>query len=558
MSSVNGSDNQNQKNRYEETIRRQREDSQRRESEIIKKHNKELRRISEVHQTEVDKIREDHGNQMNEYGRRARSALTVKDKHYQNEIANMKKLHTEQYAKIKEDHNLQLEATRDANKRNNRLREDNNEKRFKELNEHYNHLTKESEENTIKRIEKLRGDQGEALAKQREKLNTAHEEEVSGLSDLRMQQNREHQRAYDELRQTSASRIKQQETRHLLDKQRISDAHMSHIRQNEIESSDNANTLRKSFEEGLDNLRYEQAVKERNNRDSYNKNMLELKADANQNMNEKVGRLENNIREIQFKKTREKVNADHQKSREINALKEQFHQNVLVEQDKNQLQAEAFKKQNRDDIRDVRKEMSDVMKENTKFYQRQIEVDNFKNRHALDNIKSDFESRSEQADKIADMRIHQARENASAKVEIERERNSQQIEMLRSDNEKEKLDMSLKLNQNKNQALTDLKKKMQKMQTEHDLTLARMKSEYDKKLAEMHQKHTVEKAQMRNSTKHSIDDLQRVHDTELTSVKMRYENKLQEMNNSHKKEIQRVNVRHEQQLDDVISTFNKA
>ncbi|MCB9026816.1 MAG: hypothetical protein H6625_10895 [Bdellovibrionaceae bacterium] len=556
MSSVNGSDSQ--KNRYEETIRNQREDYQQKESETVKKHNKELRRISEAHQKEVEKIRQDHTSQLGEYSNRMRGALSVKDKHYQQEIANLKKLHRDQYAKIKDEQNQQLEATRTANAKNNMQRENMTTLRMNSLNDHYNETLREKDEKNTEKISQLSESQAAALKDQRKRLVTAHSEEIGALQQTRQEQLNEKQRAYENLRQSTAGRLKQQETRHFLDKQRSSDAHMSHNRQREVEFSDEAQHTRESFKDSMNDLKREHADRERQHDFDRNQSHLDFKFMANKDLTQKVGRLEDEIKEVKFQEGLKDKKDKRQSEKEIKNIRNAFQKNIDLYKEQNEILAEDFKKSNAEDINKVSNKMSKQMRDNTKFYQRQMEVENFKSRSALDSIQSDFDSRSNQTEKIADMKIKQIYENTNNRIKSEDNRSQNQIELLKKDNEKEKLDLQIKLNQEKNQKVLYFKEKMQQMQTEQDLKLMKMKADFDKNLADMHQKQTLEKAQMRNQTKSKVEGLQRNHAQEMSAVKMGFEQKLEQVNQQHRMELQRMNAQHEKQLDDVITTFNKA
>ena len=225
----------NQKNRYEETIRRQREEYQKKESELVRKHNKEVRRLNESYQAEIDHLKSDNVAQQGEYARRARQALTTKDNHYKDQISKLKHLHRQQYSKLKEEGQHQLEMTREANNNEKTLERSKNSDQLGQLEDHYKELLRASERNASERIEGVRDAQKEALKSQRNRHNESHDKEVTTLSKMYKDQSSEKQRAYDDLRQNASLRQKSQEIRHLADKQRISDSHLEQMARKEVD-----------------------------------------------------------------------------------------------------------------------------------------------------------------------------------------------------------------------------------------------------------------------------------------------------------------------------------
>ncbi|MCB0362498.1 MAG: hypothetical protein KDD35_07245, partial [Bdellovibrionales bacterium] len=107
MSSVAGSGDSN---RQDEIVRRNREEYLERESQAMRKHNKEIRRLNEAHQAEVDRIKDTFNQQIQEMKERSQQTMTSRDLRHQKETEELRDLYKKQMQAQVESVNSQMEA----------------------------------------------------------------------------------------------------------------------------------------------------------------------------------------------------------------------------------------------------------------------------------------------------------------------------------------------------------------------------------------------------------------------------------------------------------------
>ncbi|NJL25632.1 MAG: hypothetical protein HC902_10965 [Calothrix sp. SM1_5_4] len=94
MSSVGSSDSSS--NPRDEVVRRNREDYQKKEAELVKKQAKELRRLNEQHYAEMERIKNDHQSQMENLRKASTDTISARDHRYQKEIEDIRTMYRKQ------------------------------------------------------------------------------------------------------------------------------------------------------------------------------------------------------------------------------------------------------------------------------------------------------------------------------------------------------------------------------------------------------------------------------------------------------------------------------
>ncbi len=556
MSSVSGADKQ--KNRYEEMIRRQREEYQKRENDLIRRHNIELRAISETHQADIDKLKLSNADKSNEFGQATQTALTQKDSHYQDEISKIQKIHKDQLASLKEDYGRQLAVTRDSQKSQVTSKDKNFDQRMNDMKSHYDEILTATDKNNNKRLAEVHDNQKEALSQQRERLNKVHDSEVKGLTDMRTEEVGERQRAYDQLRQTADMRMKSQEARHRTDTSRVSDTHMEQMRQKAVEFNDLQATDRGGYKEALTKMRQDFVKKEGENDQKREMSAQNLATEVGERINNDVSRLKTEVARAKNESVVNQVKQKHISDREVNAYKQQMFENIDDYKRQKDEMSDGFKDRIASDLRKQRSELSDQIGDSEKYYKRKAEVENFIAKESINNLQSEFGDRDIQLKGQSEMRVKTIRDYALRNEEALKEHHKNEKQVMRDSSEKDKLDVQLKLTDEKNQAVDRTIQRMRKMEIEHSVKEQEAQNLFNKEMAMMNEKQTKEKEEIRSKGKVAIENLQRTHHNELEATKMRYEQKLSEINQQHDQELEKNNRKHQAQLDDLLTSVRKS
>jgi hypothetical protein len=154
MSSING-DAKN-RNNADETIRRSREEYRRRESDLAKKHNKEIRRLTEAHRTELKKVKEGHSERMREAQETMNENITRRDSYYKKQIEDLRKLHRDQVRTSMDSADRKIESARTALAKEKEMSQRATDSKIKDLSHSSNTMLVEKEKRHQESIERLR------------------------------------------------------------------------------------------------------------------------------------------------------------------------------------------------------------------------------------------------------------------------------------------------------------------------------------------------------------------------------------------------------------------
>jgi hypothetical protein len=181
MSSVTATD----RNRADETIRRNREEYQNRENQLIKRHKQEVKHLTEENQKEIEELKGDYSEQLDEMREKMRETLTNKDQQ------NLKKIDDMRQAYLDSLRN----KIADNDEKRNELKESYAAERAKdkEINEQQKHILKNNFDAELQVREKAfqdyskqaQGEVKETIENRTKKLNEKHGSELQAMREDR-------------------------------------------------------------------------------------------------------------------------------------------------------------------------------------------------------------------------------------------------------------------------------------------------------------------------------------------------------------------------------------
>lgn len=556
VSSVNSSDSSS-KNRYNETIRRQREEYQNKESELVKKHNKEIRNLTEMHEREVEKLKSENEGKLNNYRKNVSDVMTLRDNKYQKQIEDLKHMHKTQLEKLRTDQQRDADLMKKANTVDKNLKQKSYDAKLEDLKQHYNQTMLQKDGESHDYITKLRDAQEEAMSAQRKKLNDKHEKEMDFVNEQRREEVGHLEKNFSDLKKNSSQRIRNQEVKHLSDLQRQSNAHLEEHQHTVEQFGKDRDALREAYADSNQEVRDKFLEKEKENALFREAADRDLRNSVNEKYNKKINRLQTQLRETQSDASREQARKDFVARREMSLLKKQQAANLKDYERQKQDMLDSLNQKNAEDVRDIRDENSKLVTHLTKFYRGKNQTDNHIQKQALMNLSTETSARLDQVQNQADMRVENIRNSTQEELSKIRQRSEIKQDLMRTEAEQEKRDLRFQKEDEKNKALNKLKERISSAEVHHQATLDRMKNSYEKRLSDLNEKIIKEKVEMKNDEKVKISDLKRTHQKELDNLKLQYEQKLAQVNEAHNEEMARSNGMYKSQLNQVINTLKK-
>lgn len=556
MSSVGSSDGGNRTS-DNESIRRKYEDFRQRESELVKKHQKEIRRLNEQHYAEVERLKEDHQSQMTDMQRGSHDAISARDHRYQKEIEDVRNVHRKQLQNMAEDNQRKEEALKAAVHDDIDTQKANSDDRYARLTSDYNNNLRAQEENFQKNLEEGREAQQSAIRSNHEKLTRAHQKETESIRADRDQTVRQLQGEYGEYRKAKAREQADHRVLDVQQKARQSDALLRAVaneRENRVSSEAE---LREGFQDGMKVMRerYNQALE----RQSEAGRMVEdgLKSGVIDRVDTQVRRLESENQDLKEQNVRDHMKMKADMRREVANVRDAYQKNVENYRDQRDEAVRLSKDGNRKDIDQVRGELEDRLVENTRRFQGQRDEQTRIFRTAYDQLKGDYDARSAQGRETSDDRVRHI-------VDVT-EQEKQRLIALNSENhtanQRLKADQMKALRENlegdKQGAVNRMQDQMRKQELQHAERMNLVVSKYEKQIQGLKDQLVRERKLGEENMKRMTEEMSRIHKMEVEQVENKNREKVRQLGAQHSTEIRQLNRRHEDKLDQVIGEMKK-
>ena len=554
MSSINSSDSSN---RNDEVVRRNREEYKQKESELVKKHQREIRRLNEAHYGEVENLKENQQSTLGEYQSKSKENLSRRDMKYQKEIENLRALHRKQMTDLSNDAQTRVVTSANASEGGIEMMKNQFQEKSADMTQSHRNEITEKEKAYYQSIEDMRAEQKKAIEGTRQKMNERHTDEMKAVTEGTSTEKAELSRAYRNYRQSAESRLKQQEIQHMSDKQRTSDNFMGTIKNERMTQEDSKQNLREGFKESLEDIDNKYSKHRQEDLKYSALSQESLRSGVNERVNGKMRSLENEVRDLEAQNVRSDVNREQRKAREIKNARDAFQANVDVYKGQKEQLLQQMNEGNAKDIAEVHEETSQLMQNNSRQYLGRMETQNAKNKEAVTTMKSDFTARQDQSSKQADARV----KNVIEVVGNEKARTVKNFEgkfdMLRQQQADEVKELQLNHMMSSVEISEKLKEQMRNREAGHQDKLHQVKNKYEKQISELNDKRTLEKRSADETLKRQAEELKRAHHMELEAQQMQFRDKIAKVEQLHDGEMKTVTERHNEQVDQLVGAMRK-
>lgn len=555
MSSVGSADKRSQQ---DEALRRARETYQERDVDQSKKHSQEIKRLNEIHQTELRQMEEAHGRQMDDLRERTREAISTRDMRYQKEIEDLRSMHQNQVRKAA------VEAEQKQKLTENTMRQQLDkttmikDRQAAEQKAQYESQLGKTQTDFREGLNETRESAQKSIVSQREKLNEAHSKELEAVRGDRDRRLDQAQRDFQSMRTAKDRQLGDLESNKRRSEERLSKAHMESLSNQSAEHSGNLQNAREEFQDGIQNnrSRYEKALQKHTDANSLSSESF--RNTIQNRISNEVDSASAENRRLKNELVRQQESLTRQKNREVSNTRSAMGENITqLERDR----LEAVRVSNARNAKVV----SNVIREKD---QQLLSS----NREFQDKIESE---KTKAKEHIGTTKLQHERELASKELQtMTRETRLKDMNQREEAYLKEFYNESLSANrENFESSLREIREQNKRDQGMIFQNFSKASNErelkFQQKLLEMTQRHQNEvdrlKAEQQTALKNQSVAAEREKKviTEQKNVEMQrqasqFENRIAKLEETHRRELDGLKRRHEESLANMTRLKPKA
>lgn len=545
------------KSGVDERLRQAREEYRTKESELVKKHNKEIRRITEKNMEDIEGLRESHSSQMNNLRQKSRETMTRRDAKYQKEINEMRKMHHENLKKMTKNHQQVLNATKEAARKEARSAKLNKEDRVGDLLERHSNEIQSLNKSYHKNMQEAREKQKEDFDNFRSNVADKHAKEIDELQHKRDIAISEIKRDSNRTKNVLREQLKNEKIKNFEQNQKSSNRLIDAVKEERANNQQVVESQRVAFQEGYakQSEKFVQKMEEmkEGNISALNENNRKV----GERLKKRVDSLELDNRKLKNANVRERLALKADSEREVRMAKESYEAKYKLLLDQREELKKAYGEKNAADIRGMVEEHNKNYNELNDYYKNRIDVENFRNRNAHSATESFFKNSMKAQATQADLRVDKML-NEFKQMEIDlQKRYEEDIKVLKEGHEDEKREMALRMNQERLDALQNLRDRSQEVVRKNSVERDMIKAKYEQQISDMKNKHRRDMKLKDRHEEYVVSEIKRGHTHEIASLRDQYEVKSKEAQKQHKSEIETLNRKHNEKMDQVLATIQR-
>jgi hypothetical protein len=556
MSTISGSDGSS--SRADEKIRKTREDAKERESEIVKKHHREMRRITEQHVAEVQKMKADHARQLKEFHKESQDTISARDHKYQQEMENMRKIHRSQMQNVSGDATRNVDVTRKVASDEVSQARMRNEARVKDLTNDFARSLKSKEENFQRAITKLREANQKSVQEYRENINRKHSEELDLVQQERQREISEIGAQSNQYRKVTEGRIRDQNLRHQQDRQKSSDDLKDAVARERENQSQNEQILREGFKAGLDRTRMRFEEKMSEERARIDAAQGKTKEQVYERINNQIRTLERKSASLKDQNARDQVRYKNDANTQAQNLREAYQENLEVAQRERDEAVRQGNERNHKDVQKVNQKNSKLMVDMNREFLERMNTQEDIHKNSVDAIEADFQAQQTMTKATADNRVKHIVNETEADKERLAEYFSNNREASSISHREEMLELKHKYEKEKREGIDRIKNTMRKQELEHAEKTASVVAKYEKEIARLNDELVKVRRNNDEDLKRLASEMSRQHKMELDAQQLQYQERLRKTQDLHADELRKTNRVHQERVDQLVTTIKKA
>lgn len=552
MSSVSGAD----RNRHTEELRNQREEYQERESEQVKKHRKEIRRLNQQHGEEVARLKENYNSRIEDLRTRSNENLTDRDQANQAKIEEIRSMYHDQLKRKVGDSedrkNEQVSALRGELTKTKQI----NDQQKELLVDQFNTSMAEREDVYQANADKARVEMQDALKSRTSSLNSKHDKELKAVTEDRDRMLAQSATDKNADKNMYENKLRSQERQFNNKMEKAEGNWKENFRQKEVEMDDALQGRNQALqlERRAMQAKYDRATQSKTDQMDQVRKDFE---DAAQ------GRVNREIRSANFE-TQRQQNMRFQeaiKSNRMNQLEKanlaaDYEKRIAVMDDERAQIREKAMDEARDMVQTGARKNERLIGDITREGQRERAIT--KERHAEDRARLEIEAARKEAhtNKTTDGRIRKV-------IQAANEAQTQQIETHERNLNELKSSYAENLMNQRQAQFSQLKDTYLRMEDrlrqndeKHVKKLEDTENSYQAKMKEMEKHYEGEIKKRDELLAKKENQGEKVRRTERETMSLQFESKLAKLDEEHQRELDRLEKRHNDQMLSLTERLN--
>ncbi len=548
MSSINSSD----RNKADDNIRRARETFQQRESENVKKQKKEMRTLAEVHEAEVEALKESHAQQMEDLKSKSRDAITKRDMNYQKEIDELREMHREQLRRVAQDNESKQNRVETTYKSEIEHTNAIAEQQRSALAESFQEAIKEKEGQMYEHHKQTQDMVQESIADSKRRLNNSHQKEMEALVKDRNRQNQEKGRQFEEMRKVKDGVITDLNRTHDTEKQTMTRRFERTVQNERADNKMQHQLAREAFDHGLQENRERFSKASAKEKQGLEMVRGELTESVNNRLNSQVGRLEDEVFDLRRGRDRDNTRKEDQKKTEIKNVRDSFQANIdEYERDRREL-VNANNSKTSQEIKKINKANETHVHASNRFFQEKIGMDQVRHEERLSKQQSDSATKYENAETSNNVRFEKLANFNDMEREKMRTYFEQATGSMRENFESTLREMRLRNKSEQDKLFATFADQSRETEKKFQGRLQDITMRYERQINEINERHQKDLKEQQNASEHKYKEHKKLSSNELATQSAQLTHRISKNEESHRRELDDLRRKHEESLANLV------
>lgn len=552
MSSITGAD----RSRQTDELRNQREEYQNREAEEIKKHKKEMRRMAQKNDQEIEQIKNNYEEQLDSLRKKSSDALSEKDQANMAKIEELRKLYSDSLAKKTVDTQDKREALQEAYNAQMMKQRSINDQQRAILKQNFDDSLAEKNREFKEYGERAQTEMHETISKNAQALGEKHKTEVSAILEDRDARLGQAARDLKESRSISQNQLKDAELQHHLNEDRIENNWKTAYLNKQHEMSE----LDKRRNE---ELQFSRVKMEKDFSDAWGKKTQALERAHQDLKDEAIGRIDRDVRAVENKN--KQIQNDHiVEMMTTKRLRDLEKKHVVMDyedrmqklNDSNQGLIERVKEVNVERIQEANKKNEDVLSQATQRFKTDQMMENERHQQDRNRLEIEHKAQIQNLSSRTDDRVEKVLKSSNETQKIQAKMHGENLNALKGSYQGELLrQREAQMEQLKNTYLR-MDERFRTAEQKNQKKLEETVENYENKINQIKEQYENDLKRQSQTYESRIENQKKVNNQEQKTEEIKYQAKYQELQNQHDKEIDRLEKRHQEQMASLAQKLN--
>lgn len=556
MSSISSSD----RARQDDKIRQTREEYENRETESNKKRKAEMSRLEKRHNEEINRISDEYESRLGALKERNRETITEKDFSNNRKIEEVRQAYRDALKNKMEENYNDREQIRSSYEGELNKQKQVNQSQKENIVGQLNSEISNRDEQYSNSLEENRKKTQDVIRGNARKLNDAHQKEkdtlIAGNETIKMQNMREN----NEMKKSYEGRLRDSERRREADNSRWAQKYRDTVVNNRDEYGDNIsikqelmNSERNAIRDKFDNV----LAKKTATMDEQNQDFRDT---VNERVNTQVRSRDSQIQRLSGKLNNEITKNERLRGIERRNLTEAYEKRLDIVENQREDAVTQMKDLNDERITNVLKTNQNLLRNTDRENKSHVNMLNARHREDRENILMTAKDQQTQTNNQAESRIRKVVDLSNKNNEQMGRYYADSLETMKG-NYLEKMDQSREENLSTRIATNkEMTERFRNLESGFNKKLEQSVNSYENKLAELKDTQARELKRLENLYTQRLNERDKLARLEKESVTQKYEAKMAQSNESHADQLDRMNRRHQEDMQNLavkVNSYNR-